>query len=572
MSDEDDFMRRLAEVNPDLLNRKSVFSSRGVHESSEWLRIASLSWRELDLDAIPDLTPLFRAPGGTWGLWPAQSAALLEAEACGGAFISMAVGSGKALTAALMPEALKSKRTVILVPAQLKKRTLEKVYPELAQHFNLPLDRITLVSYTELERASTCDVLERINPDLIVADEAHYLKNKKASRTVRFLRFMKDNPQVRFVCMSGTFTKSSIKDYAHLIDLALKEKSPLPRRFSILEEWADSLDDGKERPAGALLRLCERIEHQHERDHREIFACRLRGSRGVIALIDDFNGPLIINCLPIAVPEVLDQTLKQLRKDWVLGSFEAETSEEINDDLTFARYCRQLACGFYLRWAWPNQVPDKEWLAARSNWNRSVRYVLRYNNRPGLDSYLLVCNAARRGELRRDHQAAWEEWTAVSDRPKPPTETVWISDYVVEYAVKWAKEKPGIVWYDHVPIGEAIAKRLGQRLPGDANEVVMDGRPQVFSVRKFGTGLDGLQHVYSRCLYTSVPNGQFFQQSAGRLHRTHQKRMVEVDMLLPTEETKKAFEAAIQNAKYRQQTGHGKQKLLKGIGNDQGRG
>lgn len=573
-----DLLRRLVAEQPDLA-RRSFYRRSEVHASSEWHRIVALPRRPLELDSVPDLTPLWALPGRTMRLWPVQSAALLEAERCGGLFAALPVGGGKTLLATLLPDAMKSTKAVIVVPAQMKTKTLETTWPSLQQHWRLPLDRITLVSYTQLERAPG-DVLDRLQPDLVIADEAHLLKNKDAARTARFLHYFKEHTATRLVAMSGTFTNQSLHDYAHLLRLCLRDRSPLPRDFMTLDEWSEALDVNVEdpRPAGALDRLCESTLHAHSTT-RDQFRCRFVSTPGVVSLPEGFKGTeLRIRRREVSPPPKILTAIDRLRKSWVIGDPEApedsseeiadgprvsNTVEEITDDLTFARLLRQLACGFYLRWDWPNGARDQEWLGLRSQWHAVVRHILRYSRRPGLDSPMLVGAAASRGELAKEHRAIWDQWAGVKHRKQPPTVAVWIDDYLVRDAVRWVEDGGrGVVWYESPTLGEAIAKALAVTLADKATEIVMDGRPQVLSIHKFGTGVDGLQRVYDRCLYTTVPNAKQIEQSLGRLHREGQARAVTADMLLPIPECLDVLENTRKKAEYAEETGFGEQKLL----------
>jgi hypothetical protein len=347
-----------------------------------------------------------------------------------------------------------------------------------------------------------------------------------------------------------------------------------------LDEWSEALDVNVEdpRPAGALDRLCVSEDHVHSTT-RDRFRCRLRTCPGVVALEAGFSDvPLTIRRRAISLPPRIAAAIDRLRKSWVIGNPDVpeDSAEEITDDLTFARLLRQLACGFYLRWNWPNGARDQEWQGARSRWHSVVRHVLRYSRRPGLDSPMLVAGAASRGDLSREHQAVWEQWAAVKDRRQPPTVAVWIDDYVPRDVLRWVETGgAGIIWYESPTLGEAIAKALAEagliassgkagqeRPPEVATDIVMDGRPLVLSIHKFGTGVDGLQRVYDRCLYTTVPNAKQIEQSLGRLHREGQTRPVTADMLLPIPECFDALENTRKKAEYAEQTGFGEQKLL----------
>jgi superfamily II DNA or RNA helicase len=87
------------------------------------------------------------------------------------------------------------------------------------------------------------NLLEELNPDLIICDEVHYLKAASAARTKRFLRYMRANPETKFVAMSGTVTKKSIREYWHLLKLALPVDCPLPLRWVEMSDWANALDE-----------------------------------------------------------------------------------------------------------------------------------------------------------------------------------------------------------------------------------------------------------------------------------------------------------------------------------------
>ena len=219
----------------------------GVQKTSELARILALPRRKLDLDAgtidgqaILDLNSLYLTNGGkcvkypkcpvcasgTAGLWPTQSAALVEAEKAWGMFGALGVGAGKSLISLLLPDVFESKRTVLLVPSSLKNQLKTRDFFDYGRHFKLPLDRITVVSYDELSVATGAFVLDRIEPDLIVSDESHNLARVQSARTKRFIRFMQTHPSTRFCGMSGTVTRRSLRDYSHLCEIALRGNSP----------------------------------------------------------------------------------------------------------------------------------------------------------------------------------------------------------------------------------------------------------------------------------------------------------------------------------------------------------
>ena len=300
----------------------------GVARSPEFLRIKALPRRSSDLtdrNTFPDLTEEFKKPEGTMKLRPVQSAMLYEARKCDGLFAPCGVGGGKTLSSLLLPVAMSSKRTVLLVPTQLKAKTLDQDIPALYPHWKIPTAIIRVIAYSELSNVKCAKLLEDINPDLIVADECHNLRYKTAARTKRFLRFMKEHPSCRFAGMSGSISKDSIKNYQHLIELALRKNSPVPNNWHALIEWAEALDVSEEPMApGALLDFCtdeERSQVAHlppleaQPFVRAGYSRRFKESPGVVATKQSAaDMSLIIQGLHPMVPAQVQVELDKLRK------------------------------------------------------------------------------------------------------------------------------------------------------------------------------------------------------------------------------------------------------------------
>jgi hypothetical protein len=59
---------------------------------------------------------------------------------------------------------------------------------ELSKDWRIPLN-IRLVSIESLGRVNAANLLEAYRPDVIIVDEAHKLKNKKAAVTRRYNRY-----------------------------------------------------------------------------------------------------------------------------------------------------------------------------------------------------------------------------------------------------------------------------------------------------------------------------------------------------------------------------------------------
>ena len=125
---------------------------------------------------------------------------------------------------------------MLLVPPALEAQTRKEI-KKFREHFRVS-NNIRVVSYSKLSVASGAKILDDVQPDLIIADECHHLRHRTAARTKRVIRYFQNNPSTKFVGLSGTFTSKGLADYAHLVELALRERAPVPLDFWELQVWA----------------------------------------------------------------------------------------------------------------------------------------------------------------------------------------------------------------------------------------------------------------------------------------------------------------------------------------------
>jgi hypothetical protein len=589
---------------------------QGVKDSFELKRIVKIARRtplmsytpEQTAAVVAEMTNEFRRSDGTMTLWPIQAGALAEARRCGGGFFPAGVGAGKTIISLLVSAAIPCRQAVLLVPPALRSQLLKVDVPKYARHWKLPLDRVRILSYTMLSSArgngaDEAGLLDEIGPDLVVADEVHNLRHRSAARTKRFLRYMRARPETMFVGMSGTITRKSIKDYQHLIELALKKNSPLPQDYGSLCEWAEALDVSDDpMPPGALLQLCndEEIEKVQQvvgvgslHDNgvgpdaspeevievqsivRGAFRRRLVETPGVVATEEGaVDASLNIHARRPLIPAEVQKAISDVVLKWEING------EQLVDALAVARIARQLAAGFYYRWAWPlnpnatgpsdRYLIDDEWLNARRWWNKEVREILKLS-RKGMDSPMLIASACERGEYKSDY---YEAWRKVKDRPKPPTETIWISDFLVKDAIDFArtnasKADPMIIWYSWDCIGKRIAEDggfplfAGGKAASEAlTEVDAQATPVIVcSLASHGTGKN-LQ-MFTQNLITTPPSGGIeWEQGLGRTHRPGQLAdEVNAHVYVHTTETEGAFRNAVMQAQYIEATTGQRQKL-----------
>ncbi len=550
-----------------------------------------------------------------WGrciteLKPIQGWTLEEAMDHHGILGIIGVGHGKTGLDILLPMAIPNcKVAVLLIPASLKRQFWERDYPQWSAHFRVPnlagwhggmytdgRPTLTVMTYNELSLAKNSDMLTRLRPDLIIADEAHNLKDKKSARTKRFLRAAKrirtvlsakgqpvervdtEAPKVRFVALSGTMTSKSIKDYAHLSQLALGEGSPLPNHEPTLDSWSAALDAGDTvAPMGMLS-----VFGGPGESARSGFARRLVATPGVIATTTaSVSCSLELSVVPVVVPPLIPKIIAEVRETACRPD-----GEEADCALTLGTWYRQLSAGFYSRMIFPKGEPEAvilKWLATRACYHREVREKLK-RSKEFLDSPMLLARAAIRWHDGYSHDGKkypphcrtgpmpvwesmfWPEWRDIRHEVDESNEVVWVDDFLVRAAADWAKKNVGIVWVEHNEFGRRIAQLSG--LPfydGKGKNPELDekgGRSIIASIKANSDGKN-LQHLWNRNLLTNmISDAKTFEQLMGRTHRDGQQAdVVTVEMFIHTAEMRAAWDSACQKAEYIQATNRTPQKL-----------
>ena len=135
--------------------------------------------------------------------------------------------SGKTTVCPFFGKMFGFERVVILCPATMRHELEGRLIPRLRKEvdFTPPI----VISYSQLQDARFDDILEKANPQLVVADEFHYLKNDNAARTMRFDRFFESHPDCVLVAMSGTGMRNSILDFWPMIQRTHRgRKTPTP--------------------------------------------------------------------------------------------------------------------------------------------------------------------------------------------------------------------------------------------------------------------------------------------------------------------------------------------------------
>jgi hypothetical protein len=561
-------LTRVGKTKADVRPRSAlgkVFRRKGVEDGPELERIRHLPRRRWQEDPdlpglVRDLTAWLKTPAGAQTLRPVQAKALEEMHDFGGLLAPIGCGDGKTLITALAPVVVGARRPLLLVLAKLRDKT-RREFAALAKNWRVH-PRIAILSYDEISREGGWEKLCAIDPDWILADECQRLKNRDAGVTRKIARWFREKPETRFVPTSGTITTRSLRDYGHLSKWALRDLSPLPERADQLAEWADAVDEkvppDRRIAPGKLLCLCDDAEVSMIASDagaalacvREGFGRRLRETPGVVATNESGVAcSLQISAMryPGEPSDMLAAAFRRLRREW-----ETPDGHPFSEASELWRHARSLSLGMYYRW---DPAAPEEWMTARREWARFVRDMLS-RRRNDMDTELQVAKACARQELP---DSQYRAWTTVRDTFKPNSVPVWIDERVLQAAAAWASEGPGIVWTEHVAVGERLSEITG--LPYFGAGGTCKGKPieeaQGAVIASVASNCEGrnLQRWSRNLVLSAPPNGKILEQLFARTHRQGQEAdEVSVDMFVGCRETWQGLNQAMADARYIQST------------------
>lgn len=568
-----------------------------VFDSNDPTYVAvALAWASARWSKGPDAPMQFR---------PLQAVALLAAHQTGGVLLPIGTGWGKTLLSLLMADALGARKPLLLIPPAMR-LPFENARREYAKSFKIPAN-LRVMAYSQLSTAGSTDVLDRLAPDVIVADEAHNLRHMDAARTKRVARYLKKHPQVKCAWMSGTLTSKSVRDYAHLAEWSLKNGSPVPlpahfpqiqafaavldakpakgsgeNRYNapaapsdfavfapLFPDWYDYSNDTDDDEDEAGVKCSPRVARA-----RALFRARLASTPGVVSTsVTSLTASLRFIERRVDVPEVIQHHLEHLEKTWTRPD-----GEELVDSIAKWRCGRQLTQGFFYRWRWPDGVVDREWMTTRSAWHREVRQILQ-RNLPHLDSPLLVTMAVRKalaGEASPVEDegtllGAYEAWAPHALKRwgrgrTPPTETVWCDEYLIHEAKTWVKENPtGLLWYEDNAVGDKLAEAGIPVFGSGTNPEDIAGEYAAalsIAVHKDGKNL---QKHSTNLMLSWAPSGKDMEQLVSRTHRSGQEAdEVVFEFFHHTDPMRNAVASSRNDARYIQDTTGNDQRLVFG--------
>jgi hypothetical protein len=546
------------------------FKKGGVPETPELHRVLDLPRRVWESN--PQLEELTQAvtqylkhPQGRQKLRPLQAVALQEVHDFGGLFGPVPVGEGKTLISFLAPVVLEAKRPVLVVPARLRDKTIRE-FAALGQHWKSH-PRLEIVSYEKLSREGGTKYLQKLQPDLLIFDEVHKLKNRDAAVTRKISAWMKTFPETRVIAMSGTITKRSLLDFAHILRWALPDLYPLPQTLGELEAWAAAVDEIKQYEqriqtgAGALVAFCSSEERLKGLNGiRSGLRRRIQETPGVVAT----QGQSVAASLNISLQLVDDYNdrIKNLAvklSEGFLPNGDVYIVEGKENSATALqarwRIMRTLTSGFWYDW---DPRPPKEWLELRSTWKKIVRRILE-EHLTGLESEALVTKAAAQMKLGLAAHDTYKQWVAVKNMHKWEVVPVWEDDCVIERVAQWVKKHDGLIWVSEVALGRRLEEKLGLPYFHEMGRDSLDRAVEtmdpsdgsvVVSVASNSEGRN-LQAWNENLVISPPPTGTVWEQVIGRTHRQGQEAdEVWVEVLIGCEVEWQCWCQAMKDARY----------------------
>ena len=572
-------------------------------------------------------------------LLPPQATAVADYDKVGGGLYPISVGWGKTGISLMVADHafVKGKnRILLLVPPSVLTQLTQMDIPwwrrriPLSVPFHVLGGRTAAVRkqiarsgrrgcyimpYSLLSTKDAVDVLEAIQPDCIIADEVHNLKNRRAGKTKRLMHFVNElKPE--FIGMSGTITSKGIEDYHHLAVAALGDKVPMPISQNMAYAWgqvinADATPDTAHGLTGPLIPLIH-WARQKDPEHayrmnvsgfRHAYRFRLNTAPGVVATGDNEIGTSlgIVN-RPVEDHEACEGwELLQQHIDGVEKAYLTPSGDEIDHAIHVFKWLFELSAGFYNNLVWPEPevlvrrrrcglLEAQELLArakdhheGRQQYTKLLRRFLQ--EAPlGMDTPMEVARIINQhpdripGELVE----AYEEMRDrdFEGRPERDSVAVRVCPYKINAAAQWASERPGgaVLWYFNREMGRWLFEALQEAglnplfCPAGANKQLLEvGDPKaggkgdriaVVSIKAHHIGKN--IQAFEEQLFVQWPrDAKMAEQVLGRLHRNGQEAdHVDAAMLNTITFDHVLFAACLNDALYTHQTTGLRQKMV----------
>jgi hypothetical protein len=580
------------------------FRTTSVRNTPDLQRILSLPRRDLRkstaVKRAAEWTAKLALVRGA-ALRPWQGLVIHEAVKVGGALGALPVGQGKTLLCETIPVALAEKaaaaraaiakhegkapgagfRAVLVAPASLE----EKTYADrraLSGTWRTASPPPRFTSRESLQGDANAYLLQTIDPEILLIDEADELANWKASAPARIDRFVSAKRArgkaaglpwphgLWVIALTGTLTRNSILGYWHILRWCLGDMAPVPASRADAETWALAIDNTNPRSGfrplpGPLGRTLE--------EARAWYLDRLSSTPGVLLVDEDSAEGVDLQVrfkVAPACPKI-DEAFDTLRTLW-----QSPSGEPVSDALSMNRIEGQAGCGLYTYWKPP---PPAEWLAARQDLAKLVRKRIaetRHALKP-LDTDAQVI----RRHLGHPVVVEWMRVRKTFD-PLKASRVKWLSDVTLKRLAKWiaSHQKAGrvcVVWSGSVEFGTRLAALAGVPYYGRKGKEITTGRdlnaadPSSSMVCSWHANKRGfnLQDWREHAIVYPPPSAKYLEQIFGRSHRSPKPGValhltpVRFTVFLTSGGTLDSFYKAIGEAGFAKSTAKSTQKILR---------
>ena len=329
--------------------------------------------------------------------------------------VNAGVGQGKTLPIAQLPIVMGAQRPLLLVAAALEDQARADMKRYASWGFRMP-PNLTILTHEKIGTPNNRNLLDRLDPDLILIDEADAFGSGDSARTQRVVAYATSkSPQVPVALFSATFLKDGLRNITHLCKLALGVWSPLPREWGDMAAVASAVDpdvytnEGRRMRPGALLAaltITDRMEVGEDPIKQARRAVRniMRDTPGYITVPEHLRregDPIYPAGLPVGHPghgragERIPLVIRMLRPDVpdeVKDTLENISMTETNPvdgrvlggPLEVYQSRQAASCGYVRTWT---PLPPEHWKQARQDWARGLKAAQRaYKGRDWPDS------------------------------------------------------------------------------------------------------------------------------------------------------------------------------------------
>jgi len=566
-----------------------------------------------------------------------QIEGLLTYDRLEGLFGPVAVGAGKTFISLLCAALAFERgcyRSMLLVPSQVYEQLVMHDIPQARRDlvlFGMPFHYLGgetrkvrravatsgrrgcyVMPYSLLSTKDTSFLLDNIAPDLIIADEAHRLKNLRGSARTQRIKTYCEERDPKCVALSGTMTQKSVMDYWHLLIWCLGPGAVLPLTHNLANEWAQVLDsetlgrdDSETSSTGALMPLVQwaRKHDPHsgiydasKKGFRAAYRLRLASAPGVVMSTESSVGTsLYIENDPARAPsQALTDLMTQVVDEW-----ETPQGEPIEYGLHKFKWLNELTAGFWHRLEWPHpdrlakarKIPATDAAAlierakvhheAQKMYHGELRKWLQDEHIKSLDTPFLVAGHITRYFGTKNLMVSpliaglYMEMKSLDfdGRPERIHDPILVDDYKLEHAVAWAKTaEHGILWYHHQCIGRWLDARLDAANVPHAycpagklgNRLILNSKDRiaVASIQAHNTGKNLQFHEHQHVVQWPR-SAKDIEQMLGRVHRQGQMAdELTVQTNLTTDFDRMLLATSLVDALYIHQTGGGQQKAI----------